>query len=33
MCRYLQGNYAPVDREVTATDLPVTGAIPERCVH
>ena len=27
--RYLTGNYAPVDQEVTATDLPVTGRIPE----
>ncbi|GAC1601970.1 MAG: carotenoid oxygenase family protein [Acidimicrobiales bacterium] len=26
--RYLQGNYAPVPNEVTATDLPVTGRIP-----
>jgi carotenoid cleavage dioxygenase-like enzyme len=25
---HLRGNYAPVDREVTAFDLPVTGAIP-----
>ena len=26
---YLSGNYAPVDREVTATDLAVTGRLPE----
>ena len=26
--RHLEGNYAPVDTEVTAFDLPVTGAIP-----
>ena len=25
---HLRGNFAPVDREVTATDLPVEGAIP-----
>ena len=25
---HLQGNYAPVDQEVTATDLPVRGVIP-----
>lgn len=25
---YLQGNYAPVDEEVTATDLEVSGALP-----
>ncbi|MCB1693847.1 MAG: carotenoid oxygenase family protein [Pseudomonadales bacterium] len=29
---YLSGNYAPVDIEVTATDLPVTGKIPEELV-
>ncbi len=27
--RYLQGNFAPVHIEVTATDLPVSGSIPE----
>ena len=27
--RYLQGNYAPVGHEVTATDLEVTGHLPE----
>jgi carotenoid cleavage dioxygenase len=27
---YLQGNYAPVHEEVTATQLPVTGTIPEQ---
>ncbi len=27
---YLQGNYAPVHEEVTATELAVTGAIPEQ---
>ena len=27
--RYLDGNFAPVTDEVTATDLPVTGTIPE----
>ena len=27
--RYLSGNYAPVEEEVTAFDLPVTGRIPE----
>lgn len=27
--RHLEGNYAPVDTEVTAFDLPVTGSIPE----
>ncbi len=26
---HLKGNYAPVDREVTGTDLPVKGTIPE----
>ena len=26
---YLEGNYAPVLEEITATDLPVIGAIPE----
>jgi carotenoid cleavage dioxygenase len=26
---YLQGNYGPVQEEVTATELPVAGAIPE----
>ncbi len=26
---YLQGNFAPVETELTATDLPVTGEIPE----
>jgi carotenoid cleavage dioxygenase len=26
---YLQGNYGPVHEEVTATELPVAGAIPE----
>ncbi|ORM32242.1 carotenoid oxygenase family protein [Williamsia sp. 1135] len=26
---YLTGNYAPVDREITETDLPVTGRIPD----
>ncbi|HEX4433846.1 MAG TPA: carotenoid oxygenase family protein [Acidimicrobiales bacterium] len=26
---YLEGNYAPVLEEVTATDLPVTGRLPE----
>ena len=26
--RYLEGNFAPVTEEVTATDLPVTGTIP-----
>ena len=26
---YLQGNFAPVDREVTATDLKVVGQVPE----
>ncbi|MBJ8346311.1 carotenoid oxygenase family protein [Antrihabitans sp. YC2-6] len=26
---YLEGNYAPVDREVTATQLDVTGTIPD----
>jgi carotenoid cleavage dioxygenase-like enzyme len=26
---YLQGNFAPVLEEVTATDLPVTGQVPE----
>jgi carotenoid cleavage oxygenase len=28
MNRYLQGNFAPVTEEVTAFDLPTTGAIP-----
>src|SRR5581483_10780168 len=28
MNRYLQGNFAPVADEVTATDLPVTGRLP-----
>ena len=27
--RYLSGNFAPVDQELTATDLEVTGSIPE----
>jgi carotenoid cleavage dioxygenase len=27
--RYLAGNYAPVADEVTATELPVTGSLPE----
>jgi carotenoid cleavage dioxygenase len=27
--RYLEGNYAPVGKEVTAQDLPVTGTIPQ----
>ncbi|WP_415975353.1 carotenoid oxygenase family protein [Rhodococcus sp. 077-4] len=27
--RFLEGNYAPVTTEVTATDLPVTGQIPD----
>jgi carotenoid cleavage oxygenase len=27
--RYLEGNFAPVGEEVTVTDLPVTGRIPE----
>src|SRR5579864_7636325 len=27
--RYLVGNYAPVADEVTATELPVTGSLPE----
>ena len=26
--RYLVGNYAPVSKEVTATDLPITGTLP-----
>ena len=26
---YLEGNFAPVLEEVTATDLPVTGHVPE----
>ena len=26
---YLEGNFAPVLEEVTATDLPVTGQVPE----
>src|SRR5438046_767454 len=26
--RYLEGNYAPVREELTATNLPVTGTIP-----
>ena len=26
---YLEGGFAPVSQEVTATDLPVTGRIPE----
>ncbi|MCI0347539.1 MAG: carotenoid oxygenase family protein, partial [Chloroflexi bacterium] len=26
--RYLTGNFAPVETEVTAFDLPVTGTIP-----
>ncbi len=26
---YLSGNYAPVDREITASDLPVVGEIPK----
>jgi carotenoid cleavage dioxygenase len=29
---HLQGNYAPVTREVTATDLPVEGTIPPELV-
>src|SRR6266550_562129 len=28
--RYLEGNYAPVREERTATDLPVTGTIPDQ---
>jgi len=27
--RYLEGTYAPVTEEVTATELPVTGTIPD----
>ena len=27
--RYLVGNYAPVADEVTVTELPVTGSLPE----
>ena len=27
--RYLAGNYGPVRDELTATDLPVTGALPD----
>ena len=27
--QYLSGNFAPVDEELTAFDLPVTGTIPE----
>jgi len=27
--RYLAGNFGPVDAETTATDLPVTGRVPE----
>jgi carotenoid cleavage oxygenase len=27
--RYLEGNFAPVHEEVTATDLPVSGTIPD----
>lgn len=27
--RYLTGNYAPVTDEVTTTELPVTGSLPE----
>jgi carotenoid cleavage oxygenase len=27
--RYLEGNFAPVQDEITATDLPVTGTIPD----
>src|SRR5690242_16453966 len=27
--RYLEGNFGPVSDEVTATDLDVTGAIPD----
>ncbi|HET6664077.1 MAG TPA: carotenoid oxygenase family protein, partial [Acidimicrobiales bacterium] len=27
--RYLEGNFAPVHEEITATDLPVTGTIPD----
>ncbi|MFB7288329.1 carotenoid oxygenase family protein, partial [Actinacidiphila glaucinigra] len=26
--RYLEGNYAPLAEEVTATGLPVTGELP-----
>ena len=26
---YLEGNFAPVQQEVTATELPVTGELPE----
>ena len=26
---YLQGTFAPVHEEVTATELPVTGRVPE----
>lgn len=28
--RYLEGNFGPVEQEVTAFDLPVTGRIPEQ---
>src|SRR5438552_1871880 len=27
---YLEGNFAPVTQELTAEDLPVTGAVPEQ---
>ena len=27
--RYLEGEFAPVDREYTLTDLEVTGTIPD----
>jgi carotenoid cleavage dioxygenase-like enzyme len=30
--RYLTGNFAPVTSEVTATDLPVTGQIPDSLI-
>ena len=29
MANYLQGNFGPVEAELTATELPVTGTIPE----
>jgi carotenoid cleavage dioxygenase len=29
MNRYLEGNYAPVTEEVTATELPITGTLPD----
>ena len=28
--RYLEGNFAPVHEEITATDLEVTGTIPDQ---